>query len=121
MFLVGHFGTQRPQLVHFSKLIKARLFSIVMAPYGHAFTQAPQPMHPAEQYFLTTAPRSTDMQLTTNFVSAGTTRMVYFGHAFSHFPQPVHFSSSTTGRPFSMWMASNGQTTAHVPRPTQPY
>ena len=51
MHLVGHFSAQRPQPVHLSWSMRARLSVTVMAPAGQLRWHRPQPMQPAEQIF----------------------------------------------------------------------
>ena len=57
---VGHSFTHLRQSLHFQESMKARLFWIVMAPNGHTFSHFPQPIQPALQAFITTAPLSFD-------------------------------------------------------------
>ena len=61
---VGHSFTHLRQSLHFQESMKARLFWIVMAPNGHTFSHFPQPIQPALQAFITTAPLSFDTHAT---------------------------------------------------------
>ena len=91
-----------------------------MAPKAQTFTHLPQPIHPALQAFITTAPLSFDTHDTYTARFLGhflRSSMTFFGHALTHAPQAVHLSGSTSGRPVSgfMRMASKAQAATQSP------
>ena len=76
----------------------------MMASKAHTFTHLPQPIHPALQAFITTAPFSFDTHDTYTARFLGhffRSSMIIFGHAFTQAPQAVHLSASTSGSPVS--------------------
>ena len=58
--IVGHSLAQRPQFLHFSGSIMARLFSTLTASNLQAFSHFLHPMQPLVQAFLVLAPGSVE-------------------------------------------------------------
>ena len=119
---VGQTGTHLRHSLHLSSSIYARLFSMVMASNGHAFTHFPQAIHATSHDLFAVAPLSWFIQLTNMRRDLGPclrNSIRFFGQATTHLLHAVHFSSSTSGISVIGFtcIASNGHTASQSPKP----
>ena len=118
---VGHTVAHTPHEVHAAGSMRARAWSMRIAPKGQAFSHRRHPMHPREHTALTALPRRGLAQRTCTRLSSGRRSIRPLGHASTHFPHPMHRCPSTRGIPSGPTrIASKGHTRSQVPSPRQP-
>ena len=105
---------------HTTYSIAARDSSKLIEPEGQIFAHLLQPMHPFEHISLTRAPFSVFLHITATLTGMGCMEITSVGQIFAQTAQPLHFLGSILANPFSMQIASLGQTFKQSPSPRQP-